>query len=395
MTYLGMAIGRFPGLRLDRTGIALVAAVALVGLGAISPPAALATIDFPTLLILFGLMILSAQIAEAGFYDWCADRMAKVHGSPAAVLALVVAIGGVLAALLSNDVVVFAMTPLLCLGIQRRGLDARPFVLALAAAANAGSAATAIGNPQNILIAQAGSLDFGPFVTVCGPPTVLALAGVWLVIWLGWKNRWHIPRVAGDHAIGTPQLDRPMMIKATGATIVLLGLFLTPVPQAISCTLIAATLLISRRLSSHRALALVDWHLLVLFAALFIVTGALGQTPVPGQIVQAAQAIGLDLQTLPGLAVVSLIGSNTIGNVPADMMLLALFPKAPTAWLHGLALLSTLAGNLLLTGSMANLIAVERAASCGITVSFTDHARSGVPLTLLSFAVALGWLAMV
>ena len=159
--YLGMALGRWPGLKVDRTGIALLGAILLYGSGAVDGAAVLAAIDFPTLVILFGLMILSAQFAACGFYDWCSARIATAAACrPRRCSALTVVAAGLLSAVLANDVVVFAMTPMLCTGLVRRGLDPRPFVIALAGGANAGSAATIIGNPQNILIGEVGGLDF-------------------------------------------------------------------------------------------------------------------------------------------------------------------------------------------------------------------------------------------
>ena len=162
--YLGMAVGRWPGLKLDRTGVALLGAIALYAISALDGAAVLAAIDFPTLVVLFGLMILSAQFAACGFYDWCSVRIATAAMPPAMLLALTVAAAGGLAAVLANDVVVFAMTPVLCAGLRRRGLDPRPFVIALAGGANAGSAATIIGNPQNILIGEVWQLEFWPFL---------------------------------------------------------------------------------------------------------------------------------------------------------------------------------------------------------------------------------------
>jgi Na+/H+ antiporter NhaD/arsenite permease-like protein len=181
-TYVGMALGRFPGLRIDRTGIALVAAIALLAGGALDNERVARAIDFPTLFILFGLMILSAQYASAGFYDWCALHVARAGRSPRALLAAVTVIAGGLSAVLANDVVVFAMTPMLCIGLKGRGLDPRPYLIALAGAANAGSAATLIGNPQNIVIGQVGGLDFWRFLAVCGVPAAFGLLCVFATI---------------------------------------------------------------------------------------------------------------------------------------------------------------------------------------------------------------------
>ncbi|WP_374191462.1 ArsB/NhaD family transporter, partial [Azospirillum brasilense] len=193
LTYVGMALGRFPGLRIDRTGIALVAAILLLAIGALESGQVTEAIDFPTLFILFGLMVLSAQYAASGFYDWCALRVAQAARSPARLLAVTVAVGGGLSAILANDVVVFAMTPMLCVGLLARRLDPRPYLIGLAGAANAGSAATVIGNPQNILIGQMGHLDFWRFLAVCGVPALVGLVVVYAVVWLAWRGRFGEP----------------------------------------------------------------------------------------------------------------------------------------------------------------------------------------------------------
>ena len=189
LTYLGMALGRFPGLRLDRSGIAILGAIAIYAFGLSPAERILPAIDFPTLLILFTLMLISGKLGVSGFYDWCAVRIGLAEVSPPALLLLVVVVTGGLSALLTNDVVVFALTPLLCQGIRQRGLDPRPYLIALAGASNAGSAATIIGNPQNVLIGQVGDLGFLPFLAACGVPALLGLASVYATVWLIWRKR--------------------------------------------------------------------------------------------------------------------------------------------------------------------------------------------------------------
>lgn len=391
LVYLGMALGRFPGLQIDRTGIALLGAVVLALAGAMPHGALAASIDYPTLFILLGLMILSAQFELAGFYGWCAVRLAQAAYGPVALLGLVVAVGGGLSAVLANDVVVFAMTPLLCAGLTARGLDARPYLIALAGAANAGSAATIIGNPQNILIGQMGHLDFWPFLAACGVPALLGMGCVFATVAWVWRGRLEVPD-APPLPLAPPDLDLWHLRKALFATAALLILFALPLPQEEGVLAVAAAMLVSRRFASRRMLGLVDWHLLVLFAALFVVTAALARTGIPGEVVAGLAASGLPLDRLSVLAPLSLAASNSIGNVPAVLLLMQVWPSPPEGALYALAVLSTLAGNLLLLGSLANLIVVERAAASGITLSFADHARCGVPMTLASLALAIGWL---
>jgi Na+/H+ antiporter NhaD/arsenite permease-like protein len=391
--YLGMAIGRWPGLKVDRTGIALLGAIVLYGSGAIDGAAVLAAIDFPTLVVLFGLMILSAQFAACGFYDWCSTRIATAAMPPAALLASTVIAGGILSAVLANDVVVFAMTPLLCAGLIQRGLDARPFVIALAGGANAGSAATIIGNPQNILIGEVGRIDFWPFLIACAPPALAGLASVFLAVWWQWRRRL-VARANLAESVTVPELDRPGLAKAACATLLLLVLFATPLPHVEGVLLVAGFLLISRRLATRTMLGLVDWHLLVLFGSLFVVTAALADTGLPHGAVLWLEAQGLRAESLAVLAPLTLLGANTIGNVPLVVLVLSVMPAMSEGAFYALAVLSTLAGNLLVVGSLANIIALERARDAGVVLTFAEHARCGVPMTLLSLLLALAWLAL-
>ncbi|QJE73283.1 anion transporter [Aerophototrophica crusticola] len=391
LVYLGMALGRLPGLQVDRTGIALLGAIALLLAGVMDDRALVAAVDFPTLFILLGLMVLSAQFELAGFYGWCADRVARARRSPEALLGLVVLTGGALSAVLANDVVVFAMTPLLCAGLAARGLDPRPYLIALAGAANAGSAATLIGNPQNILIGQVGGLGFWPFLAACGVPALLALGCVYVTVARVWRGRLVCPGGAGA-PVAVPELDRWQLGKGALGTLALLALFATPLPHEQGVLAVAACMLVSRKLGSRRMLGLVDWHLLLLFASLFVVTRALADTGLPGQVVGDMAAAGLPLERLAVLAPLSLLASNSIGNVPAVALLMQVWPDPSDGALYALAVLSTLAGNLLLTGSMANLIVAERAAAVGVRLSFAEHARCGIPMTLSSTVLASLWL---
>lgn len=389
-TYIGMALGRVPGLAIDRTGIAVMAVAILLATGAMPFAVAGAAIDAPTIVLMFALMILSAQFAAAGVYDACAGRIAAAELHPKHLLALVTAVAGGLSAVLVNDIVVFAMAPILCLGLRARGLDPRPYLMALAGAGNAGSAATLIGNPQNILIGQAGHLGFWPFLAVCGPPALAALGCVYGAVWLCWKKELLQP--ASPPQLATHTVNRAQAFKAVAATILLLGLFALPLPRDIVALAVAAALMISRKIHSRAMIAAVDWQLLLLIACLFVVTGAFAATGIGTDILEAAGAYGLAPGHLATLLPGALLTSNTIGNVPATILILSLWPTLPEGTLYGLALLTTLAGNLFLTGSLCNLIVAERAAVTGVALTFGDFARAGVPMALTSMAIAAIWL---
>jgi Na+/H+ antiporter NhaD/arsenite permease-like protein len=397
LTYIGMAAGRIAWLQVDRTGIALLAVIALLASGQMTLDDFGSAVDLPTLAFLFAMMIISAQFAESGFIDLCARTITESRYGVASLLALTVAIAGGLSAVLANDILIIAISPLLIAGAQSRGYDPRPLVIALAAATNAGSAATLIGNPQNILIGALGRLDFWMFLAICAVPAIFALVVVFAVVWLQWNKR--ITRTVLAATLDAPAvtvhpLDRNQTIKGAGALLALLVLFATPLPREIGALIIAALLLASRKITSRTMIAAVDWPLLLLVACLFGITGALNRSGVAAQLLEFVTDHGLLPDSLLLLTPYAVLASDTIGGTPGAMLFLQLWPSAPPGVLYALALLSTLAGNLLLTASLSNVLIAERAERMGAGLTFAEHARAGVPITILSIGFAVFWLAV-
>jgi len=396
-TYLLLAIGRIPGLALDRTGFAVLGALAFLATGEITLDEAKTAIDAPTLTLLFSMMLLSAQYQMSGLYGAIGRRLALME-SPRQLLAGVLVVSALLAAVLTNDVVCFALTPLLCAALLATRLDPLPYLLALACGTNIGSALTPIGNPQNILISQQLGLAFLPFVLACALPVAAALAFTYWFLARRLGERTAViaePAAAAQAAaVAVPELDRREAAKAIVLTVAAIALFLTPVPAYLTGCAVAGVVLTSRRMHSRTMLGLVDWQMLALFVSLFIVTRGLelsGWTEA-GQ--RALGDGGLDLSRTSVLVpVVALLG-NLVGNVPAVMLLLRFVPNEPALPVVGyaLALASTFAGNAFIVGSVANLIVVEQAERLGIRIGFRAHLRVGLPVTLVSLAAAFGML---
>jgi Na+/H+ antiporter NhaD/arsenite permease-like protein len=393
-TYAGMAAGRLPHLQIDRTGIALLGLIVLLASETVTLDELGATIDVPTLVLLFALMIISAQFVSAGLFELCADWILYKSDSPTVLLALTVAVGGGLSALLANEIVVLTLAPLLIVGVQARALDPRPFLIALAGAANAGSAATLIGSPPNILIGQLGELSFRLYLEAGIVPAILGLGSVFAVTWFLWRNHMEAPiPAAGVPDVPRHPHDRHQTVKGLAGMAVLLLLFATPLPREIGGLLIAAALLTNRRFTNRIMIAAVDWSLLLLFVCLFSITGALAGTGIPWQLISWLQAHGMAPDNLVVLTPLTLLMSNTIGNTPWIIFLLQIWPNPPHGPLYALAVLSSLAANLTLVGSLASVIAMERAEALGVRLSFADYARAGVPFTLISLGFAMCWLA--
>lgn len=395
-TYAGVALGRIPGLRLDRTGIAILGAIAMVSGGFVPLEQAVAAIDFPTILLLYALMVISAQLRLGGFYTKVALGLsASLLARPRLFLLLVMLLSAALSALLANDIICLAFTPVLIVTLLPAGYRAAPFLLGLAVSSNIGSAATLIGNPQNMLIGQVGHLAFGPFLLWSIFPVVFSLlAGYLLICWrYGGCFRLAGPgEVAAGH--DWPLFNPWQSGKGLLAVVVLIGLFFTAVPREVSAMAVAGLLLCSRRLASRQLLKLVDWQLLTLFCALFIVVQGVTAAGMPEAIMAAFSRHGLQVSELPILTALSTVLSNLVSNVPATMLLVKfLDSQAPLQW-YTLAMSSTFAGNLLLVGSIANLIVVEQAEAMGVRLGFGEHLRVGLPVTVASLATLLLWLRL-
>jgi len=397
VVYAGMILGGLPFLQLDRTGIALLGAIAIVGLGVLTPEQAAQSIHLPTLLLLFSFMVISAQMRLGGFYTRVTLGIAGMALSPPMLLLAVIVAVAALSAVFSNDVICLAIAPVLADACLARRLDPVPYLLGLACAANVGSAATLIGNPQNMLIGQVLGLSFADYFLEAIVPVLLGLAATWGVIAWQARGRWVTVladppperRAESEYA----RYDRWQTCKGLGVAAALVGGFLlSDLPREVLALAGAGLLLMSRKLHSHKMLGLVDWELLILFMGLFVVNHALAETGLTAQAVEWLSQAGVPLTDTGPLFVVTLVLSNVVSNVPAVMLLL----PAATEPFSGpmLALVSTLAGNFFIVGSIANIIVVDAARRRGIAIDWRTHARAGVPVTLISLAFTAGWFAL-
>jgi Na+/H+ antiporter NhaD/arsenite permease-like protein len=387
-TIAGIAVGRWPLLRTNRTTVTLLGVALLLGSGVMSLSQAYAALDLDTLLLIFSLMLLNSYLYLAGFFGAVAQRMVLVARSPHALLGLVVLASGVLSALFLNDTVVLMLTPLVLDTTRALKRDPIPYLLGLATAANIGSTATITGNPQNIVIGSASGIPYATFTAALAPTALIGLVICWVVIVLTYRTEFQRVRFAVP-PVGRVRLFRPLLRKSAVVIPAMLALFFAGVPVPLAAFLAASVMLATRRLRPERAFHLLDWGLLVFFAGLFVVTGSLeaqGWTKLLfDRLAPLAQA------GLPLFALITAGLSNLISNVPAVLLLqhlVSAFPDPQRGWLM-LAAASTLAGNLTLLGSVANLIMAELAARWGVRVTFGAYLRVGVPITLLTLLVAI------
>jgi Na+/H+ antiporter NhaD/arsenite permease-like protein len=281
------------------------------------------------------------------------------------------------------------MTPVLIECCMQRELDPKPFLLGLACASNVGSAATLIGNPQNMLIGQVLHMSFTKYLFLAAVPSLLGLVATWLIICRASRGRWH--RASKPPQVVASPFHRWQTVKGLAVTVVLMVLFLfAPWPREIIALGAAGVLLCSRHMHSRRMLGLVDWQLLVLFIGLFVVNHAMQTSGNLDVLMEHVRAGGVHVDRPAYLFGVTVVLSNLVSNVPAVMLLL---PFA-THSLAGpvLALSSTLAGNLLVVGSIANIIVIDQARRLHVEIRWKEHARIGIPVTLATLVLAAVWL---
>jgi Na+/H+ antiporter NhaD/arsenite permease-like protein len=397
LAYLGMILGTLPGLRMDRASVALGGAIALLAVGEMDQSAALASIDFGTLGMLFGLMLVSVQLQMSGFYATLSGAVARLRISPAGLLALLTVLVGLMSAFLTNDVVAVAMTPVILAIALRRGMNPVPFLLAIALAANAGSVATIIGSPQNMLIAQRLDLTFAGYLGYAAVPGLLSLVVVWGVLALLYRGRWGLDQQAQTPADVPPEpnLDRWETAKGLAVLAFILYAFVfTAWDRGMVATVAGVLMLFNARFMSRTMLERVDWDLLILFVGLFIVNGAFANAGLSGQLVAALQGWDVNLQHGDVLFAVTAVLSDIASNVPTVMLLLPFAGHDPLAG-PLMALASGLASNLIIIGSLANIIVVDAAAARGLRISFWDFAKVGLPVSLITLAIAYLWVRVV
>lgn len=346
-------------------------------------------IHMPTLILLFSFMVVAAQLRLGGFYDWITGKLGTLRLSAPVLLGALILLIGALSAVFSNDVVCLSIAPALIDVCMARRLDPVPFLLGLACAANIGSAATLIGNPQNMLIGARLEVAFADYLIQAAVPVLAGLIVTWwIIVWL-WRERWGQDGRPLIPAAAAAPLSRWQAAKGLTVAATLFGLFLfSGWPLEIVALGGAGLLLLSRKLHSRQMLGLVDWQVLLLFIGLFIVNEALQRTGLPQQTVADLASAGIDLHRPAILYAFTFVLSNVVSNVPAVMLLLPI--ASPSEGLL-LALSSTLAGNLLVVGSIANIIVMDAAARRNIHITWREHARVGVPVTLLTLGFSAAY----
>ncbi len=425
LTYVALAIGKVPWLKMDRAGIALGGAILMLITGMLTLDQAVATdsIDYKTLALLFGMMIVVGFLQLSGFFHrFTAGALGRIS-TPIGLLAVTILLSGILSAFLINDIVCLALTPLVLHLARRLRIDPMPHLIAVATAANIGSTGTITGNPQNIFIGAQSGISYLRFTERLMPVALIGLVLDFVVIAIVYRRSLR-PKAAangavlavgdtGSEIISASRADsdndtadyeasfddalhRWLRVKSVAVTVGAVVLFFTGLPLEL-VALGAAAIMLFGRTDPEKVYRRIDWGLLVMFTGLFIVVHAFQ--------IHVVSRWGIDgcswlvRRPVDLLSLVSAGLSNLVSNVPAVLLMQPVLKAIPaatreTAWL-ALAMSSTLAGNLTVLGSVANLIVVESAGREGLRITFWDYFKVGLPITILTLGLGIAWLEFV
>jgi Na+/H+ antiporter NhaD/arsenite permease-like protein len=390
-TYLVIALGKVPGLRIDRAGAALVGASLMLAAGVLSVSEAAKAVDLGTLALLLGLMIVVANLRLAGAFRLVNRWIVSRARHPLQLLGAVTLGSGVLSAFLLNDAICLAMTPLVLDLARRLRRDPVPYLLAVAMAANVGSTATMTGNPQNILVGSFSGISYAAFAAHLAPVAAVGLVATFALIAVLHPAEFGA-RVRLEPGMIPAHLHRPLAIKSGAVTVLMMAAFFAGQPPAKVALVAGGVLLVTRIVRAERVYRAIDWPLLVLFAGLFVVVAGFEKSVLTPEVM--SDIGGLKLDRAPALALVTAVLSNLVSNVPAVLVLKPVLGTAADpqrAWLV-VAMASTLGGNFTILGSVANLIVVQGARSGGVAIGFWRYFRVGAPLTITTILFGLWWL---
>ncbi|MFB3923742.1 MAG: SLC13 family permease [Terriglobia bacterium] len=388
-SYVVFALGKFPGMKIDRPGAGIIGAVLMVAFRIILPADALRYVDFSTIVLLFSMMLIVAYLHLAGFFEWI-THLVVTRLKPHHLLPTVIFTSGVLSAFFVNDIICLVMVPFVLTATRRMGVKPLPYLLAVATASNIGSVATITGNPQNMLIGSFSGIGYREFLAHLGPIAFVGLLLDWLLIY------WLLVRFGTrDSVTELPDpveaVDRARLIKPGIVVLIVIAGFFAGVPPALVAGFGAAIMLITRSREPRKVYDEVDWGLLVFFVGLFIIVGGAEKAGITERLLGFANHWNLHHAAVFTVVVAAL--SNIVSNVPAVMLLKSLVPglaNPHTGWLV-LAMASTLAGNLTITGSVANIIVVERAKDVA-PISFREYFQVGLPITVATLVFGFLWL---
>ncbi len=397
ITYIGIIFTRLPGINIDRPSAAFFGAVAMVVFGVLSLEEAMAAIDYNTIVLLLGMMIIISTLQLDGFFSLIAEKTLSWSRTPSRLLVMITFVTGIASAFLVNDAVVLLFTPVIITICRVSKLNPVPYLIAEILSSNIGSAMTITGNPQNMLIGMNSDIDYATFFYKLLPVSMLGMAMIVVVVRWFYRSHFRNGNVLAVQPNTFEYRYQSMKISVPIFLGVVVLFFLGKI-IGLSIPVIAisgaALILIFGKVRPSEVIKNVDWVLLLFFATLFIVVEGAVKAGTMDFFIHSS-VLSDDLDSVVKLHGLSLIMSQIVSNVPYTVMMLPVLKplSSELLWLT-LASASTLAGNATIIGAMANLIVIESAERMNVQIKFWEFFKIGIIATLLSFVISISILWM-
>ena len=386
---LVFTLGKSPFLRIDRAGAAFIGAMSIVLSGVLSLEEALAAIDYRTIVILFSMMLLVSNLKLSGFFEAVGNLLLRWGYNRQVFLGAVIFCSGFLSAIAINDIVCLLFTPIVLLLCRKISCEPLPYLLGVAIASNIGSAATLLGNPQNILVGSLSGLSFFSYFAAAAVPAAFGLLLTFCL--LNWKYKSSLQGSWKKKTRLDGTIHGYLMTKSLIIFLLVFFCYLMGMELAVAAGFGAALSLLTRRVNPDKVYAGIDFNLLLMFCGLFIIVDGVEKSGLLQYSLE--QFAFLKVESLGSFSLLTILLSNLVSNVPAVLLLRFFIPsEQPEIWWKCLALFSTIAGNLTITGSMANLIVAEAAKRQGIRMGAAAYMQIGFPVTILLSAFSYAWL---
>jgi Na+/H+ antiporter NhaD/arsenite permease-like protein len=394
ITYLGVAFTRLPKVNVDRPSAAFTGGVLMILFGVLTFEEAVKAIDFNTIALLLGMMVLVSALKVVGFFDLLAMKSLATAKTPRRLLLLVIIATATASAFLVNDAVVLLFTPVIIQACNARKVNPVPYLIAEAMASNIGSACTIVGNPQNMLIGITSGISFAHFFFYLLPVSLLSTVVLVLIMFRLYRNTLNQDfDFSNDSPVPAQGYDAKAITRLAPILILLIIAFFLSSFVKLSIPIIAlgfaSLVLLLGKAKPSTIIKEVDWVLLLFFAGLFIVVEGAHKAGVldifTGSIITTPGFLGI-----ASISIVSTIVSQLVSNVPLTMLVLPILKNVPgdVLWIS-LAAGSTLGGNLTIIGAVANIIVVEGASREGIQVQFLDFFKVGALVTIATISLAI------
>jgi Na+/H+ antiporter NhaD/arsenite permease-like protein len=395
VTYIGIIFTKLPWLSIDRPSAAFFGAVMMIVFGVVSFPEAVSAIDFNTIGLLLGMMILITVLENDGFFTIIAQKTISISTNPSQLLFVIIFITGLSSAFLVNDAVVLLFTPVVIKICKLKKLNPVPYLIAEIMSSNAGSVLTITGNPQNIIIGIKSGIAYGSFLLYMLPVSVISMLLIYLVIKIIYKKEFPKEFIICDNS-EDQKVDYSLMKLSVPIFIIVVAAFFLSREIKLSYPMIALTgaslALLFGKTKPSKLIKEIDWVLLLFFASLFIVVYGFDKSGYLTQFIGSFN-ISKNISGVIPLHIIGLILSQVVSNVPYTVLMVPTLSRLNDTrlWMT-LASSSTLAGNLTIIGAMANLIVIGIAKSAKIEIKFFEFMKAGMIVTILTFIISAIWL---